>query len=182
LSWADRDSSAWYLTALGEHTAIVSTRLPRLLAVGGAAGAAGLSAAGIVLAALIPGYFRTYIDAHLLVNAVIGIAYSAIGACIAWARPRNPIGWLFILQGWCGGGLTAIGEPYGVLALSGHQLPLAAWVAWAGGWSWSVAFLLGPTVLLTIWPAGKGAWQAALAGRSLRAARRGRGDHRGAVA
>ena len=83
------------------------------------------------------------------------VAFGVIGGCVAWARPRNPIGWLFILEGWCGGALAAIGEPYGVLALRGHDLPLAAWVAWIGGSSWSVAFLLGPTVVLTLWPSGR---------------------------
>jgi signal transduction histidine kinase len=135
---------------------VTSTSL-RLVAVGRAAGAAAVSAAGLALAAGIPGYFAAYVDGHLLVNATIGIAYALIGGCIAWARPRNAVGWLFILQGWCGGGLTAVGEPYGLLATRGHHLPLAAWVAWVGGWSWSVAFVLGPTVLLTLWPSGRAA-------------------------
>ena len=129
----------------------------RLVAVGCAAGAAAMSASGLALAAGIPGYFPAFVAGHLLVNATIGIAYALIGACVAWARPRNAIGWLFILQGWCGGGLSAAGEPYGLLALRGHHLPLAAWVAWTGGWSWSVAFVLGPTVLLTLWPSGHAA-------------------------
>ena len=102
----------------------MSFRSLRLLAAGCAAGAAALSVAGIVLAALIPGYFGTYVDGHLFVNATLGLAYALIGGLVAWARPRNAIGWLFILQGWFGGGLTAIGEPYGVLALQGHQLPV----------------------------------------------------------
>lgn len=59
------------------------------------------------------------------------------------------------MQGWCGGALTAFGEPYGLLALRGHHLPLAAWVAWVGGWSWTVAFVLAPTVILTLWPSGR---------------------------
>jgi hypothetical protein len=81
----------------------------RLVAAGCAAGAAAVSAAGLVLAAGIPGYFRTYVAGHLLVNATIGIAYALIGGCVTWVRPRNAVGWLFILQGWCGGGLTAFG-------------------------------------------------------------------------
>jgi signal transduction histidine kinase len=140
-----------------EDTATVTCKGPRSLAVGCAAGAAAVSAAGLALAAGIPGYFPAYVAGHLLVNATIGIAYALIGGCIAWTRPRNAIGWLFILQGWCGGGLTAVGEPYGLLAIRGNHLPLAAWVAWIGGWSWSVAFLLGPTVLLTLWPSGRAA-------------------------
>jgi hypothetical protein len=56
---------------------------------------------------------------------------------------------------WCGGALTAIGEPYGLLSLRGNHLPLAAWVAWIGGWSWTVAFVLAPMVVLTLWPSGR---------------------------
>ena len=103
-----------------------------------------MSIAGVALAAAIPGYFATFVSGFLLVNAAIGVAFAVIGGCVAWARPRNSIGWLFILEGWCGGALSAVGEPYGVLALRGHDLPLAAWVAWIGGWSWLVALCWDP--------------------------------------
>ena len=133
----------------------MTPRNARLAAAGLAGGAVAVSLAGVALALTVPGYFAAYVDGHLLVNAMIGVAYGVIGGCIAWAVPGNPIGWLFIVMGWCGGALTAIGEPYGLLALRGAPLPLAAWVAWVGGWSWIVAFLLGPTVVLTLWPSGR---------------------------
>jgi signal transduction histidine kinase len=155
MSRSGRDIRAWRRAGRREDTPTVTSRSARLVAAGSAAGAAVVSIAGVALAAAIPGYFATFVSGHLLVNATIGVAFAVIGGCVAWARPRNPIGWLLILEGWCGGALTAIGEPYGVLALRGHDLPLAAWVAWAGGWSWSVAFLLGPTVVLTLWPSGR---------------------------
>src|SRR5215470_11475246 len=136
-------------------TPTVTFGCARLVAAGSAAGAVAVSIAGVALAAAIPGYFATFVSGHLLVNATIGVAFAVIGGCVAWARPRNPIGWLFILEGWCGGALTAIGEPYGLLALRGHDLPLAAWVTWVGGWSWPVAILLAPTVVLTLWPSGR---------------------------
>jgi signal transduction histidine kinase len=132
----------------------VTVRHLRVAAVCCATLAGAVSVTGVMLAALVPGYMRAYVDGHLLVNATIGLAFALLGGCVVWARPRNVIGWLFLLQAWCGGALTAIGEPYGLLALRGHDLPLAAWLAWIGGWSWSVAFVLGPTVLLTLWPSG----------------------------
>jgi signal transduction histidine kinase len=133
----------------------MTPRTSRLVAAGLAAGAAAVSLAGVALAVTVPGYFAAYVGGHLLVNAMIGVAYAVIGCFVAWAAPRNPIGWLFILMGWCGGALTAIGEPYGLLSLRGAHLPLAAWVAWVGGWSWTVAFVLAPTVVLTLWPSGR---------------------------
>jgi signal transduction histidine kinase len=120
-----------------------------------AAGAAALSVAGVVIAAALPGYFATFVAGHLLINASIGVAYATLGSVIVWARPRNPIGWLLIAAAWLGGGLAAFGEPYGVLAVRGHSAPAAAWMGWLGGWSWSVAFLLGPTVILSLWPSGR---------------------------
>jgi signal transduction histidine kinase len=133
----------------------MTPRNARLAAAALAGGAVAVSLAGVALAVTVPGYFAAYVGGHLLVNAMIGVAYGVIGGCIAWAVPGNPIGWLFIVMGWCGGALTAIGEPYGLLALRGDPLPLAAWVAWLGGWSWMVAFLLAPTVVLTLWPSGR---------------------------
>lgn len=133
----------------------MTPRIACLLAVALAGGAVAVSLAGVALAVSVSGYFAAYVGGHLLVNAMIGIAYAVIGGCVAWAAPRNPIGWLFILTGWCGGALTAIGEPYGLLSLRGDRLPLAGWVAWIGGWSWTVAFLLAPTVILTLWPSGR---------------------------
>lgn len=127
----------------------------RLAAAGLAAGAFAVSVTGIVLALMIPGYFATFVNEFLMVSAVCGVAYPVIGGWVAWRIPRNPIGWLFILQGWCGGALPAIGEPYGLVDLRMHHLPLAAWVAWIGGWSWVLGVLLGPTVVLTLWPSGR---------------------------
>jgi hypothetical protein len=64
----------------------VTSNSLRLAAAGCAAGAAAVSAAGVVLAAGIPGYFPAFVDGHLLVNATIGVAYALIGGCVAWAR------------------------------------------------------------------------------------------------
>jgi hypothetical protein len=135
----------------------MTPRNARLVGVALAGGAVAVSLAGVALTVSVPGYFAAYVGGHLLVNAMIGVAYAVIGGCVAWAAPRNPIGWLFILMGWCGGALSAIGEPYGLLSLRGDRLPLAAWAAWIGGWSWTVAFLLAPTVILTLWPSGRAA-------------------------
>jgi len=39
------------------------------------------------------------LEAFVVTNSVMGFAFSVCGAIIAWHRPRNPIGWLFIADG-----------------------------------------------------------------------------------
>ena len=36
------------------------------------------------------------LDAFVLTNAVMGLAFGGCGALLAWHRPGNPIGWLFL--------------------------------------------------------------------------------------
>jgi signal transduction histidine kinase len=107
------------------------------------------------MATSIPGYFGMYVEGNAMTNAALGMAFAVIGGTIAWVLPRNPIGWLLITEAWFGGAFPAFGDPYGELAVRGHDLPGAAWAAWLSGWTWSVAFLLGPTVVLTLWPSGR---------------------------
>jgi signal transduction histidine kinase len=127
----------------------------RVLAAGSAATAGVLSCAGLVMAASIPGFFGVYVEGNAMTNAALGMAFGVIGGTIAWALPRNPIGWLMIAEAWFGGAFPAFGDPYGELAVRSHELPGAAWAAWLSGWTWSVAFLMGPTVVLTLWPSGR---------------------------
>jgi hypothetical protein len=84
----------------------MTPRNARLAAAALAGGAVAVSLAGVALALTVPGYFAAYVGGHLLVNAMIGVAYAVIGGCVAWAVPWNPIGWLFILMGWCGGAVV----------------------------------------------------------------------------
>jgi two-component system NarL family sensor kinase len=39
------------------------------------------------------------VDSFMLTNGIIGLALSACGVLLAWHRPRNPIGWLFLAGG-----------------------------------------------------------------------------------
>src|SRR5437016_674536 len=95
MSRSGRDIRAWCRAGRRGDTPTVTSRSARLVAVGSAAGAVAVSIAGVALAAAIPGYFATFVSGFLLVNAAIGVAYAVIGGCVAWARPRNSIGWLF---------------------------------------------------------------------------------------
>jgi hypothetical protein len=58
-------------------------------------------------------------------NVVIGLAFGVVGLVVAWHRPRNPIGWLMLVE--AAGFIFFIdGGLYNVLNYRlGHRLPLA---------------------------------------------------------
>ena len=43
--------------------------------------------------------WRDALEAFVVTNAVMGVAFARCGSIIAWHRPRNPIGWLFLAGG-----------------------------------------------------------------------------------
>jgi hypothetical protein len=60
------------------------------------------------------------------VYLVLGLAFAVVGLVVAWHRPRNPIGWLMLVQG--PGWISQVDFGlYDVLNYRlGHQLPLAS--------------------------------------------------------
>ena len=57
-----------------------------------------------VLAALVAGLRLGWswvdaLDAFVVTNAVMGLAFASCGVILAWHRPRNAIGWLFVSGG-----------------------------------------------------------------------------------
>ena len=86
-----------------------------------------------------------------LPNLILGgLAFSTVGALVAYSRPGNPIGWLL-----CAAGLlqaiTAAGGEYGTYALSAGPLPGRVPALWFSSWTWLAvgsvllfAFLLFP--------------------------------------
>ena len=39
------------------------------------------------------------LEAFVVTNSAIGLSFGSCGAILAWHRPRNPIGWLFVAGG-----------------------------------------------------------------------------------
>ena len=77
------------------------------------------------------------VDSFTVTDAAIGVAFLACGVLLAWHRPRNPIGWLFL----------AGGVAYGTSAAAASLCMLGD----AAGWSTLVLRLLLALFLLA-WP------------------------------
>ena len=73
--------------------------------------------------------------------AVIAALFGGVGALVASRRPRNPIGWLFLVFGVVAA-VAASTDLYAYYALVEHpgSLPGGDWVAWVGGGVWHPAF------------------------------------------
>jgi signal transduction histidine kinase len=110
-----------------------ATRIPRAAA--GALGVAALALATISIVAAIGGAMSVndLVEGYVVTNTVIGLSFAFCGTLLAWARPDNPIGWLFLGAGLCHLATAALtvstGEtsgPAAVWAVSiGILLPLA---------------------------------------------------------
>ena len=119
-----------------------------------AAGLFGLAMAGLVTGvacALAAGMsFADAVGTFIVTNGAMGLAFPACGALLAWHRPRNPIGWLFLAAGVgeaasvAGVALFALGArlgwPYGALRLLGS--------VFAYGWPLSIGLFLPLALLL----------------------------------
>jgi hypothetical protein len=87
---------------------------------------------------------------------LIGVVASAlVGAVVASRRPRNPIGWFFVLSAVC----FAVSEAafryaaYG-LVLDPGSLPLAHAMAWPSSWLWVPAVVLALIFVPLYFPTG----------------------------
>ena len=83
------------------------------------------------------------------------VSYSVVGALIASHRPENPIGWIFLAEGFCYGLLSA-GDEYAIYALLTNPgaLPLGAEASWLGQWIWAPGLGLSLVFLPLLFPDG----------------------------
>ncbi len=136
--------------------------LARVLAWAGGGAAvvlAGVAVAGIV-AADVSG--AEAVDAYLVTNLAIGAAFPVCGTVLAVARPRNPVGWLFLVAG-LGHLVTAALTPW--LLDGGNAL---AGTVQAFAWPWSIGVLL--PLALQLFPDGRPvsrSWSVVAAGTAL---------------
>src|SRR5215211_162302 len=83
------------------------------------------------------------------------VSFSVVGALIASHRPENPIGWIFLAEGFCYGLLSA-GDEYAIYALLTNPgaLPLGAEASWLGQWIWAPGLALILVFLPLLFPDG----------------------------
>lgn len=126
----------------------------RLAAVLGAFGVLEVVAA-VTLSAVVGWSWRDALDAFVVTNGLMGLTFAACGAIIAWHRPSNPIGWLFVADG-IGHATTAVGAPLEQVlynASAPMELQRLTLTVFSWSWPWSIGLFL-PLALL-LFPDGK---------------------------
>ena len=99
--------------------------------------------------------WRDALEAFVVSNAVMGVAFAGCGAILAWHRPRNPIGWLFLAGGLCQS-TAAMAAPLGAVLLEGGApIPLLRLTETVFAWSWPWAIGLCIPLALLLFPDGR---------------------------
>jgi two-component system, NarL family, sensor kinase len=127
----------------------------RALATTGGALIAALTIIAALTAVRLGWSWADALDAFVVSNASMGVAFGGCGALLAWHRPGNPIGWLFL-----GGGflqaVAAACSPVHALALeSGAPLPVVRLLSTLFLYSWPWAIGLCIPVALLLFPDGR---------------------------
>jgi two-component system NarL family sensor kinase len=111
--------------------------------------------AGLVLSASVGWGWHDLVDTFVVTNGLMGLTFGLCGAVIAWHRPANPIGWLFIADG-IGHATTAMAAPLGQQLVESGAPIVAQRLAvtlFLWSWPWSIALFLPLSLLL--FPTGR---------------------------
>jgi hypothetical protein len=94
-------------------------------------------------------------DLSIAVLPTWTVSFSVVGALVASHRPDNPIGWIFLADGFCYGLLSA-GDQYAIYALLTNPgaLLLGAEASWLGQWIWAPGLGLSLVFLPLLFPDG----------------------------
>jgi hypothetical protein len=108
---------------------------------------------GVLTAQRLP--LLTSSRATALQGAFIGLVYPVMGALIASKRPRNPIGWIFIVIG-VSAAASAIAAALATDVPRVPDAPAGAiWGLWLNQWVWALSWLTIPTFVLLLFPDGR---------------------------
>ena len=111
--------------------------------------------AAAVLSIIIGWSWRDALDAFVVTNSLMGVAFAGCGGILAWHRPRNPIGWLFVVAG-LAHATTAVGAPaLQLLIEAGAPLPAQRLVLTVFAWSWPWSIGLCLPLALLLFPDGR---------------------------
>lgn len=128
----------------------VARRRDHLLAAGLGGFAVLAALAACVLAVVIGWSFAKAVDTFVATNATMGVTFAACGAILAWHRPRNVIGWLFVGAGFCYA-LSALSAPL-LQVLHAADAPETVQrlviTVFAYSWPWSISLFLPLALLL----------------------------------
>ena len=135
----------------------ISARAAALLAWSLCALCVALAVANLILALLNEHTLGEIFSSEegIVIFAIWTVSFSVVGALIASQRPENPIGWIFLADGFCYGLLSA-GDQYAVHALLTNPgaLPLGAEASWLGQWIWAPGLGLSLVFLPLLFPEG----------------------------
>jgi hypothetical protein len=118
-----------------------------------------LTAASLILALLngrtLAEIFLAWDGPSIATLPTEAVSFSVVGALIASHRPENPIGWIFLAEGFCYGLLSA-GDEFAIYALLTNPgaLPLGAEASWLGQWIWAPGLGLSLVFLPLLFPDG----------------------------
>ena len=89
-------------------------------------------------------------------NLVFAVGFSLLGALIVTRRPRQPLGWLFLIVG-LDGGVTLFTYEYAQYSLVTRpgSVPGGIAAGWLSGWVWTLGFPVLVTFCLLLYPDGK---------------------------
>jgi signal transduction histidine kinase len=120
---------------------------------------AGLAIADVATAAvlsIIVGWsWRDALEAFVVTNSVIAVAFAGCGGILAWHRPRNAIGWLFVAGG-LAYATTAVAAPAMLLLHEADApVPIQRLMLTVFAWSWPWAIGLCLPLALLLFPDGR---------------------------
>lgn len=94
--------------------------------------------------------FADAVGSFTVTNAAMGLAFSACGVLLAWHRPRNPIGWLFLAAGVAEATSAAAVLLLGLGTRLGWDTLLVRLAAslFMLSWPWAIGLCLPMTLLL----------------------------------
>ena len=94
-----------------------------------------------------------------IMGAVVGIAFLGVGALVASRRPRNPIGWVYVVGMILVeiGGFNNFADQYALYAVVTRpgSLPAAQWIEWFGGPALTLGFFGVLVLPLLLFPDGR---------------------------
>ena len=145
------------MTSLGAADARVARRAQ------GCAGSPCRSASSPALAVLTAAWcsvslgwsWADALDAFVLTNAVMGLAFGGCGALLAWHRPGNAIGWLFLVGGLLQSVAAAASPLYEVLEEAGASTAVLRLTVTVFVYSWPWAIGLCIPLALLLFPDGR---------------------------